>query len=342
MVSVFEKHPDVGLVFAKYHIIGEFKKHIYNYIFPQQHFSQQEVPLALEADNIIGCPLNVMHRKECIRKAGTFSKAKTLTTCSYEDWDFWLRISDFYKIYHLDSVLAKYVYHSVNRSKTINSLRAFIYIIKKRIKKYQAKGRLEQYACHLIFASSVRLLQDRDQIDHWHDLKNRLLALEKGITRQLLSTYCVGVDHYLRGEFFKAEGIFRMTFKRLTTRKHPDHVEVKNIIVPLKFLWARCEEELQHYRRAVRLHEEILVHDRWFFLSKERLPLLYFKLGNYKKALSLARSVPSGLLCNMQGVYYMKKKRYRKALYFFKKARSVDPLFIPALQNLQNVKQLYS
>lgn len=336
IVSVLDQNPDVGLVFAKYRIVGTRKgQHLnYNYIYPKGHFSQE----VLEAENIIGCPLNVVHRKECIKKAGFFNENKTITGHGYEDWDLWLRISDFFKLHHLDMVLAKYFFHGENRSGLTDSFIAYIHIVKKRIKKYKSNNRLGHYALSVIFCLSVQLINNKNCIGRWVEIKNQLLDFREKKWRDLLCTYCKGIDLYIRGNFSMALLIFRRTFIYFSNNKSFN--KNRNTTRPLSYLLARCEEGLRNFAKAIQLHEEIIKIDKDYLLSRERLPLLYFRLKKYKKALRLAKDFPSGVTYNMQGIYFMEKKHYREAISFFKKALYIEPQFTPPRKNLKIAQKL--
>lgn len=122
-----DRHPDIGLVYGKVH----FKMR--NRVFQPYSFDYSKN--RLEIDNFI--PSNsLMHRKDCIQRVGFFDE-----NIHYgADWDMWLRISDKYKIFPLKEFVAQVRFHKENLTyKTEDHSKWYIYIIKKRILKSQAK-----------------------------------------------------------------------------------------------------------------------------------------------------------------------------------------------------------
>lgn len=122
-----DKHPHIGLVYGNVHF--KTRKEIF---LPYSFDYSKE---RLEIDNIIPTQA-LMHKKECLKKAGFFDENLSVG----EDWDLWLRISDYYKIYHLNSAVAQVVFHGKNKThNTMDYSRWYIYAVKKRLSQ---KGHL--------------------------------------------------------------------------------------------------------------------------------------------------------------------------------------------------------
>jgi glycosyltransferase involved in cell wall biosynthesis len=127
-------NPDIGLIYGSAHFRSGrrvFKPYPFTY-------SQER----LELDNFI--PYNsLMHRKECLKKAGFFDENLSFA----EDWDLWLRISDFYKISHLEKFVACVRFHETDKSDAAQDRyksKSYMYVIQKRtgMKAAGVKGRL--------------------------------------------------------------------------------------------------------------------------------------------------------------------------------------------------------
>jgi len=137
MISFLKKN-GFGLVFARYYICNSRRA----FLFPPKAPSLNGT---LEVNNFIGAPLNVMHRKSCLKKTGLFDESACVRKHSCEDWDMWLRISDYYQCGYINKTLSKYVFHESNRCYKANYLNSYEYVIGKRIRTYTQKRALEYY-----------------------------------------------------------------------------------------------------------------------------------------------------------------------------------------------------
>lgn len=126
MAGVLEARCDIGLVYARYLVIEPGKP---ARIFPG--FERQDKNWKWKLKDI-GAPLNIMHRKKCIDKAGGFDESKVITKNSSEDYELWLRISDYFKCYYLKEILGEFVFHGANRSLRMDWAESFAYVVKKR------------------------------------------------------------------------------------------------------------------------------------------------------------------------------------------------------------------
>ena len=78
--------------------------------------------------------LTVMHRRECIEKAGYFDE--TLT--NYEDWEFWIRLSLYYTFHHIKKITCEFSKIINKSSLTKASKRDFLKNTRVIYKKYQS------------------------------------------------------------------------------------------------------------------------------------------------------------------------------------------------------------
>lgn len=115
-----DKHPRVGLVYGN----ALVKKRGKFYIYYPYDYSKA----SLEIDNIISYN-SLMHRRSCLDKIGFIDKSLAVGS----DWDLWLRISDSYKISHINKTLAQVMFHGLNLTTTTkNYYKWYMRIIEKR------------------------------------------------------------------------------------------------------------------------------------------------------------------------------------------------------------------
>lgn len=117
---------DVGLIYSGFSCISESSGKIVTEINP---ILRGNVYHNLLENCILGSPTPLI-RKICFRKAGLFDE--TLPSC--QDWDMWIRISEYYKFDFVSGVLAK---HHVHGDQISIDLNAKIVARKKLIEKYR-------------------------------------------------------------------------------------------------------------------------------------------------------------------------------------------------------------
>ena len=98
-------------------------------------------------------PSNILHRRECLDKAGLFDEAPALVPGG-ADWDMWLRLIRHYKFIHVPKVLTEYHIHAECMTRTGNRtlimLGTRFYVINKRFKERQkAQGLLMAFLATL-------------------------------------------------------------------------------------------------------------------------------------------------------------------------------------------------
>jgi glycosyltransferase involved in cell wall biosynthesis len=336
MVSVLDRHPDVGLVYARCHLVGRWKGYFYDHIYPKDYFSEK----SLEGRNIVGPPTNVVHRKTCIDRAGYFGEGRTVVKHSCEDWDLWIRIYDNFKFYRLNTVLSKMNFHGGNRSESVNWGRAHAYIVQKRMKHYEAKGMLEWYALSSFFTSPAGLLLNPKDARMWGKIAHKLIGRGKKSSLRPLREYSAAIDFFNNKKYAKAKKIFENLLTDYRKNGYPIRELTPTVQVALFHLCAKCEERLGRFRRAIALHKKILHIDRDDVSSINALPLLYYVIGEHKAAFALARRYPSKLTHNMFGIHFMKLGQHGKAISCFKRALAFDPRFHPARRNLTAATKL--
>jgi len=118
--AFLDLHPDIGLVYGQVHF--KFGKRIF-LPYPFDYDKRR-----LEVDDII--PINsLMHRKACLSRVGPFHKLAVSS-----DWEMWLRISDKYRIAHINDIVGRVLCHGNNLSGDIGKYpKVYMHIINKRM-----------------------------------------------------------------------------------------------------------------------------------------------------------------------------------------------------------------
>jgi len=335
MVKGLDNNPDIGIVLAQCRVVGMYKGRRYNYIQPNVKVIRDK----LEITNIIGPPLNIMHRATCINKVGKFDESKALAVNSCEDWDLYIRIFDHFKPFQINMVLGKYVFHGKNRSVKTDFTKSKMYVIKKRIKKYRSHKMLEDFASRVIFRFSLELSYHREHIIYWPAIRNNLLNF-KGKSRKALCNYCRSFEFYVKGYFSKSLPLFEQFLKWCSEEGFCNKEVTDDVMTVVNYFTAKCEEKTGKTRKAIKRLEKSLIIDKDFFPSKYLLVLLYFRIGKFRKALSIAKNFPLEIKYNIRGTYLMRKAQYRSAASFFKKALHINTNFATAEKNLFICKKL--
>ena len=104
LVDILDKYPEVGLVYSDYILIDEDDKPIKESILPE--------PDSIMTGNCVGACF--LYRKTIADLVGEYDYTLFLA----EDYDYWLRIYENSKMYHLSEVLYNYRTHRNSLSKT--------------------------------------------------------------------------------------------------------------------------------------------------------------------------------------------------------------------------------
>lgn len=330
-----DSHPDIGLVYAdSLYIFPNGKREIkYSVDFDKN---------LLEIGNFI-LTVEVMHRKECLGKAGLFDENRITKVCSSEDWDMWLRISDDYKCFHLNKVLSKFVFHKTNRTYSINFYISYEYVIRKRFnklrKRYQRLRYIRSYAINHV----------------WHLLEGRNFKAAYKIAKKFYitaktphSTACLGLSNLARGNFKVAIKYFQKSIQGFSRYKNKKDYLYRDILTLLKVSLASAfsslgylkaaEEQLKDaYSLALTANQNRLYRYGFSLLKKdvrERLALLYAKSGLYNQALGLTKDCRLLSQHYIQGICYFGKGLYKKAIIKFKKYIELNKKSIKEFINL--------
>ena len=104
--NFLDSHEDIGLVYSDclwdYENSGRKSEVKYSQDFDKK---------SLENFNYI-TPLNIMFRKSCLEQVDLFNEAPELK--GLEDWEFFLRLSDYYPFFHLKKITSEYRVHEEN------------------------------------------------------------------------------------------------------------------------------------------------------------------------------------------------------------------------------------
>lgn len=342
MVSILDKRPDVGLVYAKYRICGKiFENPKWSAVQPPKvqpsdRFSKE----LFETKNIVGSPLNIVHRKLCIDKVGGFDESRTINIHSAEDWDLWLRISDFFKFYRINKILAKFTYHGKNRTKFVDYSKSILYVMKKRAKRYRTMGRTD-YPALLVIVNITGTLFLSSAADI-NKIRDKLTNFLEGKWKKLSIQYCNALELCRKRDFLKAGPIAKECILYCKKSNYPDKKVIKSALIVLMYITAKCEFQRYNYKEVIKICNDILKMNKHDIMAKEQLAIVYFKLKKYKKALKISLKYFSAYFSyNLKGVYFLKRKLYSQAISSFKKALRCDRKFLPAKKNLEIAKKLF-
>jgi len=335
MVAILDRYPKIAFVFARFRSTGIHKPAYIPRSYPPYAFSQER----LENQNII-CPSSIVHRKICTNSVGGFDTSTLLNRYCYEDWDLWLRISDRFKIHYLRTTLGEYIFHGKNHSMLVSVFTPYIHVIKKRIKKYKSLKKLNYYAVCVIFKLSVITVHENMKV--WQEMSKRFLNFKKHKWKSLLRQYCDGIDLYVRADFLKAKSVFKKSQRYFVNNSRLNKHIVKEATLALTFFLGKCESKSGNFKTALQLHKKNLRIDKDYLPSLEQVTLINFELEKYADAWRSASKLNPAFIYNLKGVYFVKKRQYKKAISFFNKVLIAKPNFRPAKKNLEFVKQTFS
>jgi glycosyltransferase involved in cell wall biosynthesis len=268
--------------------------------------------------------LNVMHRKECLGKAGLFDE----NLWHGEDWDMWLRISDLYPVSHLAGITTQHICHlympTLNASK--NKATAIERIIKQRVYKAAKEGNLLNYIndCSI---GVIRNLIAYENINYASRLANNFYRTIKNY--QVLA--CLGLCCLAKGKYHRALVWFNKSLAELPKgRQKLDSWYTENILSVKTYL-ARTYYHLGKTSTAIKIYQDVLKIMPDNIEANVELSKCYIKYGLFKKAL---KALSCRLLhikgCNatannLLGYCYFKKKEYGRAVQEFENAVTLDP-----------------
>lgn len=203
---------DIGLVYADSLWIREDKE---PFAVPLMEFDKQE----LERNNFITI-LSVLHRKECIEKAGLFDE--NIVVADLEDWDLWLRISDFYKFAYVKKVLGEL---RINEN---DHCRYYEYIINKRLdylwQRYK-DGILERlgdgYCLHVI-----QNLIDFGNMEGAFRIAKKLF----GIRETFQSSFALGYCYFKKKDFKRSVALLEKAKRKITPDVNRENIKKLDLI----------------------------------------------------------------------------------------------------------------
>jgi len=109
-VPILREHLGIGLVYAKAQAIDKHGKPMNQIRGSPQKYPGDAVKSALYGDFV--CIIATLVRRECFDRVGPFDE----TLMAREDWDMWIRIAKYYRLAHVDKVLARFRTHDDQRA----------------------------------------------------------------------------------------------------------------------------------------------------------------------------------------------------------------------------------
>jgi len=180
-IEIFEKFPDVGMVYCNFNVISEngeviIKNHklfqrvrVYKneYIEPSEYLGSKY--------HLINSYSQVMIKRLVIKKTGyprTFCPLEKIFLPS--DWDFNFRISTENKIYYIEDILFGYRKHSSNSSyDAITAYRHMSFVLddyrKKFIKNSEVIKAIQYKQCRYIYSKIIYYLENRNKKMAWNE-----------------------------------------------------------------------------------------------------------------------------------------------------------------------------
>lgn len=318
-------HPECGLVYAKFTVSRPDQPDV---IRPKTGFSKER----LEVKNIIGPPLNFMHRKTCLKKTGGFDESHTITKYDSEDHYFLLLLSDYFNFTHIDEILGEYRYHSSNRCLSLDPSNSYEYITRKRIKRYSEDKSLPEY----IDSCSVGVI-------------NELISFKKivcadQISKTFLKTKrnyqtiaCLGMCHLAKGNFKEAGRLLEMSVKKMPGKYKNLGLWQREDIFTINIYLARAYYHLGRSWTAIKICKKILRDSPGNLNAKIQLSLAYLKTGHPDKSLGIIKDikyVPE--VSHLRGCCYFRNKEFALAAAEFKAAAESCPKIAFYRHNLKH------
>lgn len=260
-----DKHADIGLAYTDTLWIKKGFK-------PRVRHSVDFDKYKLEYSNYI-TPINVMHRKLCLEKSGLFDENKIIKEHSCEDWDLWLRISDYFKFAHIKKNTSNFILHGENRSFKIDFEPSYLYIFEKRLKRIMI-SKSHSHIGALITKGFCNLTKKRFQnaLKYFIKLKNLLFKARKSILREenifRLNIY-ITICYFYSKNYKMALRLCNKILKVCPGRL--DIIEIKAKILIIQ----------QKYYLALRIINKGILKDKFHNLRG----VIYFNMSKFKLAI---------------------------------------------------------
>ena len=166
-VEIFQKYPDVGLVYTNVHAIDEKGNILYEF-FPQD-FRERNIAGGILLKCYIGTSSSVMVKREIFEEIGPF-KPHLYST----DHDMWIRIGEVRKFYYIANFLTAYRKHGGQKSLERRMWEDGFEILDEACKRYPYGAHLRRRRLGILY---YRLAEhDWRHNDYFQGLKNYLLA----------------------------------------------------------------------------------------------------------------------------------------------------------------------
>lgn len=309
-VSFLDRHPGIGMVYTDGLICMPGEKPFRIKLDFDRH--------RLEGHSFFLLP-TVMQRKKCLKKTGNFDERLK----NSEDWDMWLRISDFYSIKHLPVVTLKHAYYNniPSTSSTPNRGLHVEYIIRKRTAKAQKEGRILNY----INDCSIGLIKNL--------IDNRNITYAVQLTADFYQTVknyqtlaCLGLCNFGKGDFHKAEILFQNSLNKLPRDWQKLDPWYQENILTIKVNLARVNHNLGKLKQAINICQDVLKLMPTNLEAKVELARCFIEQGLYNKAQNILKGCGfNPAVYNLRGYAYFKMKKYKQAIQEFKNALILEP-----------------
>ena len=264
---------------------------------------------------------SVLHKKNIIKRVGYFDE-KLTALCP---WDFWMRLSDTFKIAHLPLATVKHIYYEDTPSlmASLKSRHKDTGAIARRyIKKMKNSDALKAYINDCSFGIIKNLIDNR-RIAYANQLANNFYRRVKNY--QTLA--CLGLILLARGDFNKACLRFKDSAKKMPKDWQSFAPWAKENILSIKVYLAKAHYFLNNNEQAIKISEEILRSDRKNLEAKLQLALCFIREKYYKKAIALLVNCGfNPAIYNLRGYCFFKKRQFKLAIREFKNALILEPL----------------
>ena len=246
LVCVLECKPNVGLAYSGFIEKG---------ISAQRSFFPTFNKLALESKNIIGPPLAVLHRRECIKHCGGFDESRVIERNGNEDHDLWLRISDYYDCYRLNEVLGETSFHGGNRSYAVDFNVSYRYIVGKRWRKRNTRKRKIYYIDHCAIDVVCSLLLSKNNVYYAAKLVSEFYRRK----RNTQTIVCMALINSVFGKYQNAIGGLLSAEEILLSSRQGGGAMTKKDINFIRFCLIKFYIMIQKMEAAEKVFMNILI-----------------------------------------------------------------------------------
>lgn len=308
---LLDAHPGIGMVYS--HCLVRY---------PDGKISHRETNFSkrnLETLGIYFPSCAVMHRKSCLKKVGIFDEKLLFA----QDFDMWLKITDFYKAMRLPLLTGERIFHGNNRS--LVSLDNKINIscerlIQKRLNKAEKEGSLNNYISGCSMGVVKRLLL-------YKSFKKAFLLAHKfhDKIKNYQTIASLGLCNLSEGNFHKAAGRLQKALKLIAEPVGPRNKQFKEDICTIRLFLAKAYLNLNKVDLAIKLYQKVLRIDRDNIDARYSLSRCYIAKAKYAKVLSLLKGIPGAYAKRLRGAVYFNQGRYSKAENMFKDALKYNP-----------------